>query len=206
MNGKEMTKEDVLFYLDMIGSRYGPTYQHKFGNQKPYYQLVKEKDSENYKTFIRVYQHYRDLLEEKPKMILDLLYGVESKVHRLNEIGKLLGISGRRVAQIRHKAEYTITKGILRYLASIEPKKPKKPKESFKTVIAIQPDEMLVKMGRAIRSYEAVVEHYFNEKYIDYYKNRKKLERLLIHLWQENELDHRQRALEILNRDDIDIY
>ncbi|WP_169823088.1 hypothetical protein [Anaerobacillus alkalilacustris] len=45
-------------------------------------------------------------------------------------------------------------------------------------------------MGRTIRSYKTVVEHYFNEKYPDYYKNRNKLEKLIINMWQESELDH----------------
>lgn len=197
---KEITKEDVLFYLDMIDSSYGPSYKPKIGKFKPYYQLLKKRDSEDYNRFICVYQHYSNCLQEREKTILDLHYGVESKVYTLIELGEHLGISSSRVAQIRNKAERRIAREIQKFL------KPKKPKELFETVIAAQSDEILVKMGREIRSYETIVELYFNQKYPDYYKNRRKLEELLIHLWRENELDHRQKAIKVLNMDREDVY
>ena len=42
MGEKEMTKEDVLFYLDMIDSSHGPSFKPKIGKLKPYYPLLKE--------------------------------------------------------------------------------------------------------------------------------------------------------------------
>ncbi|MBU9723137.1 MULTISPECIES: sigma factor-like helix-turn-helix DNA-binding protein [Bacillaceae] len=203
MGEKEITKEDVLFYLDMIGSRYGPSYKPKIGKLKPYYPLLKERDSEDYKRFIRVYHNYRDCLKEREKTILDFQYGLKGEIPTLTEIGEHFGFSNSRASQIRNKSERIITREILRFLARI---KPKKPKQSFEKVIAAQSDEVLVQIGREIRSYEAVVEHYFNQKYSNNYKNRIKLEKLLIHLWRENELDHRQKAIKVLGMEREDFY
>lgn len=203
MGEKEMTKEDVLFYLDMIDSSHGPSFKPKIGKLKPYYPLLKERDSEEYKRFIRVYHSFRDCLKEREKTILDFQYGLKGEIPTLTEIGGHFGFSSSRASQIRNKAERIITREILRFLASL---KPKKPKQSFEKVIAAQPDEVLVKIGRAIRHYESVVELYYNKNYPNCYKNRQKLEQLLLQLWKENELDHRQKAIKVLNMEKGDFY
>ncbi|GGM23504.1 hypothetical protein GCM10011351_06610 [Paraliobacillus quinghaiensis] len=116
MEEKEITKEDVLFYLDMIGSIYGPSFKPKIGKLKPYYSLIKERDSEEYKRFIYVYHNYRDCLKEREKTILDFQYGLKGKIPSLKEIGAYFGISSSRTSKIRNNAERQITSEIRKFL------------------------------------------------------------------------------------------
>ncbi|MBM4761449.1 sigma factor-like helix-turn-helix DNA-binding protein [Bacillus sp. B15-48] len=116
MGEQEISKEDVLFYLDMIGSSYGPSYKPKIGKLKPYYPLLKEQDSQQYKRFIRVYHHYRDCLKEREKTILDFQYGLKGEIPSLKEMGDHFGLSSSRASQIRNKAERRISTAIREFL------------------------------------------------------------------------------------------
>lgn len=115
-NKLKIGKEDVLFYLDMINSRYGPSYKPKFGKLKGYFKLIKNQDSKEYKTFVGVYKYFRETINEREKTILDLQYGLDGNALTMIQIGEQLGICDSRVGQLRNKAEYRIADEIKRYL------------------------------------------------------------------------------------------
>ena len=199
MGEKEMTKEDVLFYLDMIDSSYGPSYEPKIGKFKPYYPLLKERDSEEYKRFIRVYHYFRDCLKEKEKTILDFQYGLKGEIPSLKEVGDYYGFSSSRASQIRNKAERRITSAIREFLYG-------KPKESFSSIIAAQPDEVLIEIGLAICPHSRVVRTYLKQDKPMSYQTRKNLKHALFNAWWLDLLDHREKAMKILNLKEEDIY
>ena len=199
MGEKEITKEDVLFYLDMIDSSYGPSFKPKIGKLKPYYPLLRDRDSVEYKRFIRVYLHYRDCLKEREKTILDFQYGLKGEIRSLKEMGDYFGLSSSRASQIRNKAERRITTAIREFLYG-------KPKESFSSIIAAQSDEVLVEIGQAIRSWDPIIQHYFDEEQPRYYKRRKKLEHALFRAWMIGALDHQEQAMKILDVKEEDIF
>lgn len=161
--------------------------------------MLKERDSEDYNRFICVYHYYRDCLQEREKTILDLQYGIKGNIPSLKEIGVGLGIAGNRVSQIRNKGERRITKEILVFLYG-------KSKEAFSCIIAEQPDEILVRIGQAIRSWDPIILNHFDNEQPRYYKRRKKLEHALFRAWMIGALDHREQARRILNIDKKDVY
>lgn len=192
MGEKEVTKEDVLFFLDMIGSVHGPTFKPKIGKLKPYYPLLKKPTSEEYKRFIRVYLHYKDCLKEQEKVMLDFQYGLKGKFFSHKEMGEHFGFSCSRAAQIRNKAEMRIETAIREFLYG-------KPKESFRSIIAAQPDEVLIEIGLAICPESRVVQNYLKHEKPKSYQRRRNLEHALIRTWWLNALDHREKAMRILN-------
>ncbi|MEH7118258.1 sigma factor-like helix-turn-helix DNA-binding protein [Neobacillus vireti] len=102
-----ITKEDVTFFLDMIGSIKRPNYN--IGDLKPYYKILDQRDSENFKRFIKIYIFSRDFLSDREKVILNEAYGVNEKRLTLKAIGEKLNIGPQRVSQIRAEAERKIT-------------------------------------------------------------------------------------------------
>ncbi|MEQ6376318.1 sigma factor-like helix-turn-helix DNA-binding protein [Bacillaceae bacterium S4-13-56] len=115
-NNDQITKEDALFYLDMINSKYGPTYKPKRGQSKGYYPLLKEKDSKEYNRFIRVYVYFKHNLKEREQTILNLQYGINSNVLSLGEIGESIGVTSSRVSQLRNRAERRLASIIRDYV------------------------------------------------------------------------------------------
>lgn len=201
--GRQISKEDALFYLDMIDSVLSPNFKPRIGQSKPYYPLLKKHDSEGYTTFIKVYQYFRENLEEREKTVLDLQYRINGKALTMNEIGKLFGISSSRVSQLRNKAERCIAQEIIYF---IKGRKRDRNKKCFSTIIKDQPDEMLINIGQAIRKWDPIINNYFNQEQPRYYKKRKKLEEALWRTWEIKALDHREQAIKILNIQAEDIY
>ncbi|WP_161568200.1 sigma factor-like helix-turn-helix DNA-binding protein [Anaerobacillus alkaliphilus] len=188
----EITKEDMLFYLDMIGSIYGPSYKPKIGKLKPYYPFLKEPTSEEYKRFIQVYLHYRDCLNEREKTILDFQYRLKGEKLTLDQMGEQFGISSSRAAQIRNIAELRIAKAIREFLNG-------KPKKSFGSLLEGQPDEVLIEIALAICPHSRVLRTYLKQDKPMSYITRKNLKHALFRAWWLDLLDHREKAMKILN-------
>jgi DNA-directed RNA polymerase sigma subunit (sigma70/sigma32) len=97
-NTRNINKGDAIFYLGMIDS--------SFGEVKPYYKVLDERDSDEYKRFIGVFLVISGSLSEKEQFILNELYGVNEKRKTLKAIGEMLNIGPERVRQIAKKAEF----------------------------------------------------------------------------------------------------
>jgi len=108
MKDNQITEQNILFYNEMRNSEYGKS--------KRYYELLKDMDSDRYKEFIFVYTSFRECLVEREKYVLDLVYGLNNEIVTLKEIGKRMGLTTSRVAQLRNKAERTLTKEMIKFL------------------------------------------------------------------------------------------
>jgi hypothetical protein len=158
LDENQITKEGAMFYLDMINSRFCPTYKPKLGQKKQYHKLLKQPNSEEYHILINVYQRFRDQLSEREKTILDLQYKISGTCQSLNDIGKLLGISTSAIAHIRNKAEIRLSRRIWYFITDRKPIY----KESFCFLIKNQPDEVLVQIGHATRSWDPIIKYYYD--------------------------------------------
>jgi DNA-directed RNA polymerase sigma subunit (sigma70/sigma32) len=107
-----ITSEEATFFLYMIGSRESPNYQSNFGKRKPYYTLLKDSESNEYKKFIQTYVAIKYILTEKEQVVLDRCYGVTQKSAPLHIVGSELNIGPERVRQIKARAEYRLAKRI----------------------------------------------------------------------------------------------
>jgi hypothetical protein len=106
---KDLTKEDAIFYLDMINSVFGPNHIAKRGMRSPFYQILSDKNSDYYKRFIRVYKLMRHFLQTREQDILDNTYGVNGEILSLNQMATLFNLSPERIRQLRVKAQRKIT-------------------------------------------------------------------------------------------------
>ncbi|MDE5416276.1 hypothetical protein [Alkalihalobacterium chitinilyticum] len=112
MEEQQITKEDALFYLEMIGMRNSHSYQRITRRRRPCYQLFKRRETEEYKRFINVYHHFKEILTERQIGVLDLVYGVTGEVLTYSQIAKPLGITSSGVGKIRLDAEYRLKRQI----------------------------------------------------------------------------------------------
>ena len=103
---------DATFYLDMIGSSLSPNKEHKIGDRKPYYKILDERNSDDFKRFVGVYTLMRDFLSEREQVILNELYGVNKERATLKTIGEMLNVGPERIRQIGRKAEFKIARKI----------------------------------------------------------------------------------------------
>ncbi|WHY75697.1 sigma factor-like helix-turn-helix DNA-binding protein [Neobacillus sp. WH10] len=106
----KMTRDDAIFYLDMIGSSRSPNQKHKIGELKPYYKILGERNSDDFRRFIRIYTEMKHLLTDKEQFILNEIYGVNKEREKLKTIGKMLNVGPERIRQIGTKAEYKIAR------------------------------------------------------------------------------------------------
>lgn len=106
-----LTKDERIFFMDMIGSFYSPNYVPKLYKVKPYSKILKDRSSDKYKLFIEVFKTVRHILSEREMIILDDIYGVNKESSSLKTaVGKSLNISTERVRQILKFAEFKIAK------------------------------------------------------------------------------------------------
>ncbi|WML26283.1 hypothetical protein [Neobacillus sp. OS1-33] len=106
----ELTKDDAIFFMDMVASVWSPNFVSKLYKAKPYIKILTEKVSDNYKRFIGLYTAMSYLLSERELIILNGIYGVNKERARLKSVAKLLNLSPERVRQIRNEAEKKIAK------------------------------------------------------------------------------------------------
>lgn len=64
-----ITKEDAVFFLDMIGSRKSPNHIPQFNAEKPYQKILRNRDSVDYKRFVQVYSDVRNTLSEREPIL-----------------------------------------------------------------------------------------------------------------------------------------
>ncbi|TWE08768.1 sigma-70-like protein [Neobacillus bataviensis] len=114
MNVKsELTRNDVIFFMDMIDSVWSPNFKPQIFKQKPYYKILNQKNSDDYKRFLGVYKAIRHVLTERELTVLDEIYGVDKEGSQLKTIAAILNISPERVRQISKEAENKLAKKLL---------------------------------------------------------------------------------------------
>ncbi|MFT4414554.1 sigma factor-like helix-turn-helix DNA-binding protein [Fredinandcohnia humi] len=100
-----ITKEDVLYYLEMRT-------KEKIHEKKRYYKIIKERESQEYKKFINVYQENKGVLSDKEQLILDSIYGVSSEPMKYREVGLMLNLTPERIRQLIYKGERKLTSAL----------------------------------------------------------------------------------------------
>lgn len=113
-NEVTFTKEDSIFFMDMVGSCLSPNYVPQLPHKKPYNKILKDRNSTEYKRFIHIYKAIRHILSERERIILDEVYGVNGVKSSLRVAGEKINISPERVRQIRNKAENKLAVGIVK--------------------------------------------------------------------------------------------
>jgi hypothetical protein len=191
MQKKQITQEDIAFYIEMVKPPYGHT--------KGYYRFLKDFDSAEYKTFLYTYSYFREKLSEREKIILDLVYSHNKEVLTLKNIGARFGISGSRVSAIRNLAERRLTTNMINYTHGNNPKK-----TSFYSIIRDSPDEELIKLLHVARPWESVIKHFAEVGKLSSAR-RKRVIHILWRVWDLNMLDHRKKLIELININDNEI-
>ncbi|MFC2947620.1 sigma factor-like helix-turn-helix DNA-binding protein [Virgibacillus sediminis] len=109
-----LSKDDAIFFMDMVGSVKSPNFETRMNGVKPYYKIIKERDSNKFRRFIRIYIALRHILSEREQVVLNELYGLIKEGSQLKTVGALLNITPERVRQIRNQAERKIVREVLR--------------------------------------------------------------------------------------------
>ncbi|WP_390216901.1 sigma factor-like helix-turn-helix DNA-binding protein [Halobacillus seohaensis] len=108
-----ITKNNAAYYMNMIGfGKEAP--QNSHSNRSPFYDLLKDCNSEEYMRFIKVYKTMQYVLSKREKLVLDKIYGVDSEIEILREIAKEINVTQERVRQIRYKANVKISRELKR--------------------------------------------------------------------------------------------
>ncbi|MCZ2845235.1 MAG: sigma factor-like helix-turn-helix DNA-binding protein [Candidatus Bathyarchaeota archaeon] len=93
-----LTKEDVQLYKTVIHNRLKRL-------DRKYFEMLKNRETPDYKTFVRVYLANKEALSEREQSILDLRYGVHEEAMTLKKISKVIGVSPERIRQVGTLAE-----------------------------------------------------------------------------------------------------
>jgi hypothetical protein len=109
-----LTKDNAIFFMDMVGSVLSPNYVPGLYKTKPYKRMLLEKDSD-YQRFIGLFSIMNYVLSKREVFILETLYGVNKEKASILEVSKMLQISHQRVRQIRHDAELKIVRELKWY-------------------------------------------------------------------------------------------
>lgn len=108
----KINQEDGIFFLDMVYSALSPTRDFK-PKRKPYYELVKDIESDNYKRFTFIYMTLRHVLNDREQYVLDETYRINKQNISTREIAESLKITINRVVQIRNKANRKLSRKIV---------------------------------------------------------------------------------------------
>jgi DNA-directed RNA polymerase sigma subunit (sigma70/sigma32) len=104
----DLAYSDAIYYMDMVYHVKSPNFVPHFNKERPYIKMLKQKDSEEYKRFIRVYMAVRHLLLEREMSVLDVLYGITRDKATVKTVAEKMCLSSARIAQIRNSAEHKI--------------------------------------------------------------------------------------------------
>ncbi|MFC7322904.1 hypothetical protein [Halobacillus campisalis] len=107
VNLSNITKNDAAYYESMVGSG-GNTSKKSLYDRCPFYELLKDRNSEEYKMFIKVYKTMQYILLDREKLVLNKIYGVDCDIKILSKIAKEINVTPERVRQIRYKANVKI--------------------------------------------------------------------------------------------------
>ncbi|MFD2759857.1 sigma factor-like helix-turn-helix DNA-binding protein [Lentibacillus juripiscarius] len=119
MDNKTITSDDAIFFMDMVNSAKSPNDIRGFYKRKSYYKILDEKDSDEYQRFMRIYNAEKHILKERERQILDDLYGLTKPRMTLKEAGIPHNITQERVRQLRHRAEITIVRNLVKQFKGI---------------------------------------------------------------------------------------
>lgn len=116
----ELEYDDIIHFLDLIDSMYSPNFTPEIGRRRPYWKLFKEenRNSTEYKRFIKVYSYVKEDLNEREIFVLDYFYGVSGKFLLGSDVAKMLNISSSRVTQIRRYAERKMGRKLYSYMVN----------------------------------------------------------------------------------------
>ncbi|MCP3027748.1 sigma factor-like helix-turn-helix DNA-binding protein [Halobacillus sp. A5] len=106
-----ITKNDAAFYRNMIGLGIKNPQKSK---RSPFYNLLKDCNSEEYMRFIKVYKTMQYVLSEREKLVLNKIYGVDSEIEVMINIAKEINVTRERVRQIRYRANVKILRELNR--------------------------------------------------------------------------------------------
>ncbi|NMD71530.1 hypothetical protein HHO41_14590 [Bacillus sp. DNRA2] len=67
----KLSREDAIFFMDMVASSKSPNYVPKLPKVKPYNKILKDRNSNDFNRFIRLYKAMRYVLAERELIILD---------------------------------------------------------------------------------------------------------------------------------------
>ncbi|MFZ3580526.1 sigma factor-like helix-turn-helix DNA-binding protein [Virgibacillus sp. DJP39] len=115
----ELTRDEAIFFLDMVGSVKSPNKKTKSTRVKPYYSILNDRDSDDFKKFIDIYKSLKHILPERKQMIMDEIYGINKPGVSLKTVASSINITRERVRQICHEAEVAMAKEIVRRLGGI---------------------------------------------------------------------------------------
>lgn len=105
-----LSKDDAIFFLDMIDSGLSPNHSPEFFKRKPISKFVKNRKSVEYQRFKHIALELIPLIEDERQLIvLKSRWGFNDKVETLDELAAQLGLKGREtVRTIQKKAERKI--------------------------------------------------------------------------------------------------
>lgn len=191
MKDNPITEQNIVFYHEMRKSEYG--------KPKKYHKLFKERDSDGYRKFILVYTSFRECLVEREKYVLDLVYGLNKEFVTLKEIGKRMGITSSRVAQLRDRAERNLSNEMYNFLNGNDSSK-----KSMYTIICEQPNGVLIEILKSTRPWEKNIQHFTDVGELSLLR-RATVIRLLDRVWELDMLNQRAKIMVILGIDEEEI-
>lgn len=108
MSNKIISKEEAIFFLDMINSSSSPNFVPQFFKRKPYI-LKANRESTNYEKFIEIYQKCMHVLNEQEQTILNKYYGANEERQTLLPIAQEFKLSKSRIQFLVYMAERKIS-------------------------------------------------------------------------------------------------
>lgn len=115
MELKNITRDDVIFFADMVGFPFPSGKRTPIHSKKPYYQILNKPHLDVYQRFIKIYKEARYVLNQREQHILDDLYGIHHPRFTFHKASKHYSITPERIRQICNKSEGKIM-WHLRYL------------------------------------------------------------------------------------------
>ncbi|WML56661.1 sigma factor-like helix-turn-helix DNA-binding protein [Neobacillus sp. PS2-9] len=109
-----MTKDNAIFFMDMVDSVKSPNFVPVLFKPRPYIKLLQNK-GEDYQRFIGLYAMMKYILSEREVFVLDSIYGINKEKATFEEIGKMLNLSRSRIAHIRNDAEVKLVRELIWY-------------------------------------------------------------------------------------------
>lgn len=114
MSNVSVTKEEIIYFLDMIDSSHSPNCVPQIGRRRPYWKLLKNRKNnvDEYERFLKVYLFTKDILSEKEQFILDKVYGVDDEIHTETQVAKIMKLSKSRIGYLKRMAELAIERNL----------------------------------------------------------------------------------------------
>jgi DNA-directed RNA polymerase sigma subunit (sigma70/sigma32) len=112
----KITRDDAIFFMDMIDSSKSPNHVSKKYKVKPFRKLLKDRNSGDYKRFIELYEKMRHILSETEQVVLDEIYGVSKEPSTLLQVSNKLNKSPERARQICVQAQFRLARALVKKL------------------------------------------------------------------------------------------